>query len=228
MLRFVCHFVAYMPKDAAILSVDEGGGLKGWPRWMLPYIKGDTHVRAPDGQWLRKALGDLAPEFGPLDALKGRDPKAVEELLTRLDDRWDYSIVTLCDSGPIGNLLTDVGQLRPIRLRSGGTEIGSADAVLFQVARIVRVDRVVGGGRALLQTQSFFASTNDILAQGTGDASERTLGAPCPEGGHSAFINHYYRTAAGVRYPDVVSPGIQSILTVDLGRWEKQQGPTHN
>ena len=231
MVRFVCHFIAFTPKDPAILKVDLGGGLHGIPRWVLPtvFTKPGAPLVAmePDGYRLLKPLGDLAPEFGPLDALKGRDPKAVEELLTRLDDRWNYYVATLSNSGPMGILLKDLRILRVPLETAGGTAIGPADAYQFEVLFAVRVDRVVGGGRALLQMLRFFHGYGPGVGCTGGDTQERILGGPCLEGGGTSVI-HPYKSAAGMHDRDVVLPGFQWVQTVDLGQWETPKGPEPN
>jgi len=235
---FVCQFIAFTPKDPAAL-VDHAAPAKpirvhghsitpgpdfGFPRWMLL----QKAVRAPDGEWLLKSLGELAPQFGPLDALKGRDPKAIEELLTRLDDRWNYYIETLSGSAPLGHMPASVGRVGPIPLRTaGGTAIGPADNEVFVVGCVVRVDRVVGGGRAVAQRASFTTSRGEGIGVSGDSTSERPLGAPCFEEGASSDIRPY-RSAAGVDYPDVVWPGLIRLLTVDLVQPETPQRPGHN
>jgi len=51
-------------------------------------------------------LGDLAPDSARSTLLRPRS-EGVAELMTRLDDRWDYYVATLSASGPMGIILKD-------------------------------------------------------------------------------------------------------------------------
>jgi hypothetical protein len=226
MVRFVCHFIAFMPKDPAII---EGDGLHSFPSWEAACLNSRMHrdVTGAGGYRLHTSLADLAPQLGPLDALKGRDARDVADLMTRLDDRWQYTVLSLAGSGPVGRLLAVSGNLRPIPLRSAeGAEIGTgpgpADAEQFRVARIVRVDTILPNGYALLQGVATVACLEHMTTMEPDQSGpgERKLGVPCDEGGVGASVGPY-TSAAGVYYEEAVWPGIICLETVDVGPWER-------
>ncbi len=229
MVRFVSHFIAFTPKDPSVLNAPPEA-LKAFPRWELPYL--DSRYPQPmvttiRGYVQRKALEDLAPELGPFDVLKARDPKAVAEFLKRLDNAWDYHVLTLSGSGNIGDLVVQGGHLGPIPLKTpDGIEIGPLDNTEFYLMSIVRVEKVLGDGHALVQGTAFVGCSAFGFGGVGGRGSETKLAAPAEAFGAAATMRGY-TSAIGARYPRAPYPGIICLETIDLGAWDSQEPPLY-
>jgi hypothetical protein len=227
MVRFVSHFITFMPKDASILG-DGGDVPKLFPRWMLPFLdpKAPAVVIPEEGPMVLKGLQELAPQLGPVDALSDRDPKAVVELLDRLDDRWDYHVCSLSGAGRTGDMMVASGRAGPISLETPqGLEIGPLDKEKFDLTCVVRVDRVPADGSALVQEVTVVDSGGRVFTSLGGGADEVRLGAATQRYGRSSGAGGRYTSTIGVEYPRVVRRGLVCLHTIDVGTWSASPPP---
>ncbi len=208
MVRFVSHIVSFMPKDPSILG-DGRDPLKQMPTWFRYAVR----LKTKGGCALTKPLAEAAPDLGPLDALEGRDPKAVAELLARLDSRWEYHVLTLSGSGAVGQMLVDAGRVAPM------------DKWRTDVFRVVRVDKILGDGDAVWQAMLCTAGGNSSGCTGNtpvGEPSEVKLGAPTMAYAQSVGVLPH-TSPTGAAHLEAVTPGLLCLETVELGAWDPPQ-----
>ncbi len=231
MVRFVRQFIVFTPKDATIMGIGTDPHM-AFPR--LANANSDRHVPfgAPglDGFYLCRTLEEVAPDLGPYDAFKTRNSADVELALTRMDDRWDYHVVTLANSGRVGDMRCAYGTLGPLPVEAtNGAEVGPRggppETVAFHVFVTVRVGRLPEDGTALVQ-QTYLIDTIssihdwELSTYSTGGGRlQAKLGGCIPRGGTSAGV-HTVVAADGTKFPSAVHPGFFEVETVDLGEWK--------
>jgi hypothetical protein len=224
MVRFVAHFVVFTPKHASILG-DGSDPNKAYPRLEVADPGRETSLMAktPTGYPLLLPFERVRPDLGPFDAFKSLDRVTVEEALIRIDDRWEYHVLTLKASGPIGSLLGDAGRLGPFPLKTPGGEVVGPDATTtFVLGLFVHVDKLLEGGYALGECAQLRHEYSDAAPGHTtrGSAFAVELGACTDMGAESAAVVPYQPPDRGAARP-VVRPGILLFETVEIGSWEK-------
>ncbi len=229
MVRFVTQFIVFSPKDPSVLG-DNSDPNTEYPRLGLANSNPQRPygVKTPEGYWFQKGLEELVPTLGPFDALKSQDPGVVEKALTRMDDQWNYHVLSLWTSGPVGDILLAHGTAGPFPVMTAdGHEAGRGETVRWKVTRGFGVGKLLDGGTALVQSVyviETFAEWGDDMWTGKAGVGARRVGAVLLEGGQSAGV-HPYRTASGDKLARVIHPGFLLVDTIELGEWPKAEAP---